>query len=287
MNRVNEEADTSTNEIGNLATPGGAPNAADTASATQPSLPSITPLVAATHLFSVLTQVAGVAVVFTALAYVAGSLQATTYYRALGAPWFSSLLPLNRIIDISANVLIPIGLGAIFALLGTHEKPGGAQFLNRASNIAGILMIAAMFAGVVFYLAKWIPHADDWLLELTGLCAAVVSGLLWGHLIFLLALRNLKWGTTHIVIAMMIASCGWFLTPLFIGEAQARRDIDPQLTPFPLVVLKGDQPTGNWRMAAALDSQTLLVELGASRQYRRFRLVANGDISSIQAGPLK
>ncbi|HBB2682975.1 TPA: hypothetical protein J9677_002357, partial [Escherichia coli] len=78
-----------------------------------------------------LSQLAGLIVGFTALAYIIGWKEASAYYSELGAPWVTSLLTPTQVMQTSIPLISTIAVVTLISVAELASQNIGVRWLRR------------------------------------------------------------------------------------------------------------------------------------------------------------
>ena len=137
-----------------------------------------------------LSQLAGLIVGFTALAYIIGWKEASAYYSELGAPWVTSLLTPAQEIQTSIPLISTIADVTLISVAGLVSQHIGVRGLRRWAFIFIIL------ATITYLLSLAMDNRTSVtvLIFISSMLWAVSTGATIGELIGCLALKEIKWG---------------------------------------------------------------------------------------------
>ncbi|MDO9291470.1 MAG: hypothetical protein Q7U09_07800 [Hydrogenophaga sp.] len=227
-----------------------------------------------------LPQVAGFAVGFTGLAYIAGWRETSAFYRELGAPWAAALVTSAQIMQASIWLIFLIFMFAFISVLAIIEKNVGQKGLRLWSifllGVAGIFLISSLALE-----GRVSASTTNALLVVAAIFWAISAGTTIGELIACLALQQFKWGGYEVFLLYFVLIYGLSQAPTIMGESRARLAAESASMSLPGVTLIGSA-LGSWRLVGVCGDKLLLVSLAADRQKRLFKLVAAESILEIR-----
>jgi len=232
--------------------------------------------------YSLLPQIAGAVVGFSAVAYLAGWREASAYYDKLGAPWVLSTLSSAQIMQESMGLVSIVAITGFISVILLLEESHSADSLRSWS--LNMLLGASLFILAGNMLKQWLGLPTAYVFSfIAAILWAISAGLIVGELIGTLTETKLQWGRRHLHLVLLVVGLGLFLAPSYRGQARAEIDSNPKLSKLPMVSLSASPSTGQWRLVSTFSGQALLSQLAEKREERKFRIVASTEISEIRS----
>ncbi len=223
-----------------------------------------------------LSQLAGLIVGFTALAYIIGWKEASAYYSELGAPWVTSLLTPTQVMQTSIPLISTIAVVTLISVAELASQNIGVRWLRRWAIIFIIL------ATITYLLSLAIDNRSGVtaLIFLSSMLWAFSTGATIGELIGCLALKEIKWGGYEVYLLYFVLFFCFSQAPDLMGKSRASLIERADSTSLPKVNLAGT--TDAWGLIGPCGDKLLLISLGQDRHDRLFKLVASENIVGIR-----
>ena len=243
-------------------------------------------LKATSSVFDLFPKIAGSVVGFSALAYIAGWKQTTSYYSELGAPWVAAMLSPSQVMQTSVWLIYTLVIVTFVSVMQLTEGVATDRGLKRWSVILFLIAASLQFFPEIFdnHFSLKIQH----ICSLSGSFLLVISiGLTVGELIGVLSKgEEFQWDGYTVWLLLFIVIYGFTQAPSITGTNQAKYDGSIETSDLPLVTHVGDIETG-WRLSTVVGDKFLLLFPAKTKAERRFKIVSSTDIAEIRTSAKK
>jgi len=242
----------------------------------KPKTDGTSPTVASSKPKSVLSNLGGGFVGYSAIASFIAWQQTYNYYEELGAPWFLKAFSTSRLLmesGVLLTVFLFLGVTAVAMVQDRKWKAGRIAALAIGLGIAGLTATIIGFIGPGFLDLGDIYNLAFAAILLLGMSTAlIVAGILSGAMTSEPRPRKLQVWALGILLLL-----GLWRAPVLAGRSRAARDASPELSALPLVVGPTAPADSGWRLVGILDRKFLMMKPALRREDRRFRVTETFD----------
>lgn len=239
-------------------------------------------LQAAVKIVSGMAKVVFALVPFAALAAVVGWIQARAYYSQFGAAWLVSKLSTTDLLTFS---WLPLAMLAVFLWAGVMDLEDGGE--SRRKHTLWIMRYSWIFVLVLIAISVVLTKFDLPTLSAIvsinfAIAYALFAGAAFESLVLSLRYGTFRWdkSITRLIFGSILF--GFYVVPHQIGITRAQRDLHPEKSGLPAVVVR-ERPEEKYRFLLSSGGKAYAVRFDQkSGAYPKIFVLDLGDVEYIQ-----